>query len=103
MVGVAFARQYREMFATVNLGNDLKFLFLTAWRNCVLKGNPTVQWIYLMSLRVDGRSNAPQWYSVGCVFEVMGAVLTQNGLVLLTFCWKVHLYIFLEWVRGFTG
>jgi hypothetical protein len=79
MVGVAFARQYREMFATVNLGNDLKFLFLTAWRNCELTGDSTVQWIYLMNLRVDGRSYSRRWYSVERTFELMGAVLTRMG------------------------
>ena len=49
MVGVAFAGKYRDTFVTVNPGNDLKFPFLTAWRNCDLTGNPTVQWIYSMS------------------------------------------------------
>ena len=57
----------------------IKFPFLTAWRNCDLTGDPTVQWIYLMSLRVDGRSYACWWYSVGRAFEVTGVVIMQMG------------------------
>ena len=71
MVGVAFSGQYLDTFATVNPGNDLKFPFLTAWRNCDLTGGPTVQWIYSMSLRVYGRSNAHLWYSVGRALGVI--------------------------------
>ena len=77
MVGIAFAGQYRDTFATVNPGNDLKFPCLTAWRNCDLTGDPTVQWIYLISLCVDGRSYARRGYSVGSDLGVMGVVLMQ--------------------------
>ena len=79
MVGVAFAGQYRDTFVTVNPGNYLKFPFLNAWRNCDLTGNPTVQWIYLTSLRVDGRSYARRWYSAGSALGVMGVVIMRLG------------------------